>query len=317
MPTVASARPRPAASSVFAGLAPVIPPMVAKARTKSAKYSAGPKWIANLHQQRREQHQADGRDESADEGGDAGDRQRLGRLALLRHRIAVEAGHHRRLVAGDVQHDRRDAPAVHAAVIDAGEQDQRGARRQLQREGQRDQDRHAVDRAEAGQRADDGADEAAEQRQPDIRSASAPRRSRSAGSPEFPRAHLLGAARARDSAEDRARSAGGSPKTQSNRKNSPKPMIAAIRLCSQVPPRMRARSAAPGSSTAESPTARSPADRRTSTASIAIWPRHAASGTRPDRDPAAGSGTSEQPDRAPRPCAETGWGRRDRRRPTL
>ena len=47
MPTVESVRPIAAPRSVLAGLAPVTPPIVAKARMYRAKYSAGPKLIAN------------------------------------------------------------------------------------------------------------------------------------------------------------------------------------------------------------------------------------------------------------------------------
>jgi hypothetical protein len=60
----------------------------------------------------------------ADEGGDAGNRQRIGGAALLGHRKAVERGHHGRLVARNVEQDRTDPPAIHAAEVDGREQDQ-------------------------------------------------------------------------------------------------------------------------------------------------------------------------------------------------
>ena len=120
-----------------------------------------PEQQRHLHQLRRQQHQPPGGEERADEGGDARQRQRLARPALLGHRVAVEAGHHRRLVAGDVEQDRADPPAIHRPVIDRGQQDQRRRRAEAQREGQRDQDRDAVRRAEPGQRAHDRAQKAA------------------------------------------------------------------------------------------------------------------------------------------------------------
>ena len=86
------------------------------------------------------------------------------RLPLPGHRVAVDERHDRRLVAGDVEQDAGDAPAVHGAVIDGGQQDEGGFGPQAEGEGERDQDGDAVGRAEPGQRADEGADEGAEQR---------------------------------------------------------------------------------------------------------------------------------------------------------
>ena len=142
-----------------------MPPSVAKASVNSAKYSAGPNSSATLTSCGARNTRPQVAKNDADEGGDARSASASPAWPLLRHRIAVERGHQRRLVAGNVEQDRRDAAAIHGAVIDAGQQDQRRRRRQAEREGQRDQNGHAVRRPEARQRADDGAEKAAEQRQ--------------------------------------------------------------------------------------------------------------------------------------------------------
>ena len=82
--------------------------------------------------------------------------------AVLGHRVAIQTGHHRGLIAGDVQQDRTDPPTVHRAVVNRGQQDQRRNRIKAQRTRDRDHGRHAVGRAKARQGADDRADEAAQ-----------------------------------------------------------------------------------------------------------------------------------------------------------
>ena len=47
---------------------------------------------------------------------------------LLRHRVAVDAGHHRRGLARNAHQDRGRRAAVHGAVVDAGEQHDRDGR---------------------------------------------------------------------------------------------------------------------------------------------------------------------------------------------
>ena len=49
--------------------------------------------------------------------------------------VFIKAGHHGRLVAGDIEQNRADPTAIHRSVIDAHEQDQRGCRTETQREG--------------------------------------------------------------------------------------------------------------------------------------------------------------------------------------
>ena len=55
----------------------------------------------DLDQLRRQQDQAPGGQEGPDEGRDARERQRFARKTLLGHRVAVENGHHRRLIPGN------------------------------------------------------------------------------------------------------------------------------------------------------------------------------------------------------------------------
>ena len=64
-----------------------------------------------------------------DEGRGEGRRQRLARLALLRHRMAVEGGGHRPRLAGDVEQDRGDGAAEQRAPVDAGQHDDGRGRR--------------------------------------------------------------------------------------------------------------------------------------------------------------------------------------------
>ena len=81
-----------------------------------------------------QQHQPDGGEEGADEGRNTRDHKGLARAALLGHRVAIQRGHHRRLVARYVQQDGRDPPAIHRAVIDRRQQDQCGNRIEPHRE---------------------------------------------------------------------------------------------------------------------------------------------------------------------------------------
>ena len=101
------------------------------------------------------------RDRAGEERADCGDAERDARAALASHLVAVERRDDRGRFAGDVDQDRRRRAAVLRAVIDAGEHDQ-GADR-VETEGDRQQHRDGRDRADTGQHADQGADEAAEE----------------------------------------------------------------------------------------------------------------------------------------------------------
>jgi len=80
----------------------------------------------------------------------------LRRAPVLGHRIAIEGGRHRPGFARNVEEDGRDRPAEQRAPVDARQHDDRRGRRHA--ECQRQQDRHAVRAAEAGQHADDDAE---------------------------------------------------------------------------------------------------------------------------------------------------------------
>ncbi len=77
-----------------------------------------------------------------------------------RHLVAVEARDDRRRFARHVDQDRRRRAAVLRAVVDAGEHDQR--RHRLQRIGRRQQHRDRRDRTDAGQHADQRAEQRAD-----------------------------------------------------------------------------------------------------------------------------------------------------------
>ena len=113
-----------------------------------------------LGQHRGEEHHQDGGQQAAGEGADGGGRQRLGGRAAFGHPVALEGGGDRRGVAGGVHQDGGGGVAEQAAVVDAGEHDERADR--VQAEGHRQQQRHRHRRAQAGQHADGGAEERAE-----------------------------------------------------------------------------------------------------------------------------------------------------------
>ena len=117
-----------------------------------------------FRQQRGEQHHAAGGDEGTDERTPRRQRQRHTGQAFAGHRVTVEGGHHGGGFARNVQQDRADPAAVFATQVHRRQQDQRRLRWQAEGERDRDQQRHAVDRAQARQQADDGADQGAAQR---------------------------------------------------------------------------------------------------------------------------------------------------------
>ncbi len=86
--------------------------------------------------------------------------------AFLGHGIAVDAGHHRRCLAGNAHQDRCGGAAILRAVIDTGEHDDR--LRGVQTEGHRQQDGDARERTDARQHADERANQATEKRVPRV-----------------------------------------------------------------------------------------------------------------------------------------------------
>ncbi len=112
---------------------------------------------------RRKEGDQQDRHQRADEGRRERRRERLGRLALLRHRVAVEGGRDRPRFARDVEQDRGDRAAEQRPPVDAREHDDGGSR--VHREGEREQDRHPVRPAEPGQHADEDAEREAHHHQ--------------------------------------------------------------------------------------------------------------------------------------------------------
>ena len=104
---------------------------------------------------RGERRQQDGADGAGDERADGRGGQRLRGSAGFGHLVALDRGDHRRRLARCVQQDRRGRAAVHAAVEDAREHDERRAGADVVGDGQ--QQRHRHRRADTRQHADGGA----------------------------------------------------------------------------------------------------------------------------------------------------------------
>jgi hypothetical protein len=134
---------------------------VTKASTISAKYSRGPKASASFTTQ-------GARKASPSVAISRRRRSRWprspapARRGRPGHLVAFERGDDRGAFARRVEQDRGGRAAIHAAVIDAGEHDQRAGRVELVGHGQ--QQRHGQRRADAGQHADGGAQRHADQR---------------------------------------------------------------------------------------------------------------------------------------------------------
>ena len=114
----------------------------------------------DVGQRRGEERHQQGADGAGDEGADRRGGEGLGGATLPGHLVALDGGHHRRGLTGGVQQDRRRRAAVHAAVVDAGEHDER--LRGLHAVGHRQQQRDRHRRADAGEDADEGAEQHAD-----------------------------------------------------------------------------------------------------------------------------------------------------------
>ena len=115
-----------------------------------------------LHHPRREEREAERGDQSGDERADRRRCQRRPAATLSRHLVAFERGDDRGALARRVQQDGGRRAAVHAAVVDAGEHDERGGRVELV--GHRQQQRDGKRRADAGKHAHGSAEGDADQR---------------------------------------------------------------------------------------------------------------------------------------------------------
>ena len=111
-----------------------------------------PEQDRDLGQQRGKHHHADDRERAADKGADRDDGQRRAGAAFLGELVAVDRGDDGSGLAGDVEQDRGGRAAIHRAVEDAGHHDQ--ARGWIERERQRQDQRHAGDGPKARQHAD-------------------------------------------------------------------------------------------------------------------------------------------------------------------
>ena len=140
------------------------------------KYSGGPNFRAKLGQRGRHEDQADDAERPGDEGAEGGHAQGRAGPALARHLVAVQAGHDRGGLAGDVHQDGGGRAAVHGPVVDSGQHDDGRDRRDV--EGGRQEQRHGGRRAQARQDADERADQAADEAVEEVRSAAARRRTR-------------------------------------------------------------------------------------------------------------------------------------------
>ena len=122
----------------------------------------GPEAHREIDQPWREEGEANGGDGAGDERADGGGRKRRPAAAGLGHLVALERGRHRCALARRIDEDGGGRSAIHAAVIDAGEHDQRTAGIELVGHRQQQCDRQR--RTDAGQHADRGAEEHADQR---------------------------------------------------------------------------------------------------------------------------------------------------------
>ena len=176
MPTMAISSPSTAMVSPASSERPARPVMRQRPTSISAKNSGGPNLKRHLRERRGDDDQRDGRNDAADERADRRDAERGAAAALLGHLVAVDAGDHRGGFARHVDQHRGDRAAIHRAVVDGGQHDEGAGRVEL--EGQRDQDRGAGGRPEAGQHADQRAEDAADQRESEVLQAQRRRQAR-------------------------------------------------------------------------------------------------------------------------------------------
>ena len=157
---VVSSRPIRQPMMVLTGSAPTIEASVANAKIIKATYSAGPNFMAKRPSSGAKNVKSDNGKHPAHERGKSAYGEGFGTPALLGERIAVDGGHHGARVAGYVDQDRCDAPAVLGAVVDGREQDHAALGGQFHRVGDRQHERDAVDRPDRRQGADQRAEKA-------------------------------------------------------------------------------------------------------------------------------------------------------------
>ncbi len=109
----------------------------------------------------RNKGQSERGDEAGDEGADGCRGKRRTAAAGARHLVALERGDDRGAFAGGVEQDRRGRTPIHAAIIDAGEHDERPGRIELI--GDRQEQCDGQCGADAGQHAHGGAERYADE----------------------------------------------------------------------------------------------------------------------------------------------------------
>ena len=113
-----------------------------------------------------ERRDDEGRDGAGEERADGRDAERHAGAALAGHLVAVERRDDGGRLARDVDQDRRGRAAVLGAVIDAGQHDQCAGG--IEPEGDRQQHGDGGDGTDAGQHADQRADETAQEGEAEI-----------------------------------------------------------------------------------------------------------------------------------------------------
>ena len=106
----------------------------------------------DVDEHRRQQHEQHGADRACHKRSDRRRGQRGARAPVARHLHSVDGRHRRCRVARRVHENRRRRSAIHRAVVDAPEHDER--RRRLEAEGRRQQQRDGNGRTDAGQHSD-------------------------------------------------------------------------------------------------------------------------------------------------------------------
>ena len=162
MPIMPSKSPTAAIASVFNIEPPLMYASTNNPIRSSAVYSGGPNRSANDASVGAMNMSATTRQRAGDERPDRRDRERRTRAPALRHRIAIDARHDRRRLAGNAHQDRSRRAAVHRAVVNAGEQHDGDDRIQAECGGQQQAD--SRERSQARQHADQRADHAAGER---------------------------------------------------------------------------------------------------------------------------------------------------------
>ena len=104
-----------------------------KASTISEKYSAGPKASAKLTTTGARKATPERAERAGDEGADRRGGECCTAAAGAGHSVALQRGDDGSAFARRVEQDRCGRAAIHGAVVDAGEQDEGGFRRHLDR----------------------------------------------------------------------------------------------------------------------------------------------------------------------------------------